>query len=757
MPDVGVIGFSRPDIGPEEIAAVTDVLESGLLAGGRRVAELEARWSEFIGTKHAIAVSSGTAAEMCIFAGLGLGPGDEVITVGYTFNATVSSISSTGATPVFVDIERDTYVIDASLIEAAITPRTRAICPVHLFGLPADLDTIIAIADRHGLSVVEDACQAHGAAFHGRRVGSFGHGAFSLYGTKNMTTGEGGLITTNDDELADWIRLYRNQGMRERHHHEILGYNFRLTDIAAAIGLCQLDKLERNAARRQAIAARYEAAFADLPILTPVAPVGRSHVFHQYTIAVSDQRDDIVADLAAAGVSSAAHYRVPVHRQPYVVERGIQANLPITDRAALETLSLPMFPGLTDGDQTTVIAAVRAAVERRAPGWPASVNGPVPGGRGSMRVAWSPVGARELRVGLIGLGSMGRNHQRVLGGLPGVRLAAVADPDADARTAATAGSDARGFAEPMAMLSDADLDAVVIASPTTSHMQLTLGALDLGIAVLVEKPLAATLAEADRIVAAASVVGAPPVQVGHIERFNPAVIELERLLKAGWLSKVIAISSQRVGPFPARTRDVGVTVDLATHDVDILCAIAGERPARVSAEAARNSHAEHEDLLFGLMSFPSGIVARLDVDGLTPATRRRLTVLGEEGVFELDYLAQRLTFARATNTMRSSPDRRPCDGVRRRPARTARRDRRATRRRTRGIRAGRPRRWPAPCGRDGRPLGGRARRRAPHVRSGAPDGRTGARVSPSSGPQRSASRPGACQRPVAAAGRHTQP
>lgn len=362
-----MIPVARPDVGPEEIAAVTAVLESGMLAGGRRVAELEERWAAFIGTKHAIAVANGTVAEMCIFAALGLAPGDEVITVGHTFNATISSILSTGATPVFIDIEPDTYVIDASRIEAAITPRTRAICPVHLFGLPADMDMIVAIADRHGLEVVEDACQAHGAEFRGRRVGSFGHGAFSLYGTKNMTTGEGGLITTDDDRVADWIRLYRNQGMRERYQHEILGYNFRLSDIAAAIGLCQLDKLERNTTRRREVAARYDEAFADLPIGTPITPVGRTHVFHQYTIEVGDDRDAIVADLAAAGVSSGIYYPIPVHRQPYILERGLHADLPITDRAAARTLSLPMFPGLTLDDQTTVIAAVRAAVAGRVP------------------------------------------------------------------------------------------------------------------------------------------------------------------------------------------------------------------------------------------------------------------------------------------------------------------------------------------------------------------------------------------------------
>ena len=267
-----------------------------------------------------------------------------------------------------------------------------------------------------------------------------------------------------------------------------------------------------------------------------------------------------------------------------------------------------------------------------------------------MTGGWSPAGDRELRVGLIGLGSMGRNHLRVLGLAERTTLAAVADPDPDALAAATAATGAQGFAEPMALIAESDLDAVVIAAPTTTHLPLALAAIERGIAVLVEKPLAATPSEADAIVAAASVPGAPPVQVGHIERFNPAVLELGRLLDAGWLSTVFAIASRRAGPFPARIRDVGVTVDLATHDVDMLSWIAGERPARVSAETAQRIHASHEDLLFGLMSFPSGTVAMLDVDWLTPVKRRQLSVVGEEGMFELDYLTQRLTFARADDT-----------------------------------------------------------------------------------------------------------
>jgi len=299
-----VIPIARPDLGREEADAVAEVLASGMIVQGRRVRELEIRWAERVGVRHAIAMSNGTVALMSIFAGLGLGPADEAVTVGHTFAATANAILSTGATPVFVDVEPDTWLIDAKRIEAAITPRTRAIVPVHLFGLVADMDMICAIADRHGIAVVEDAAQAHGATYRGKAAGSFGHGAFSLYATKNMTTAEGGFVTTDDDGLADWLRLYRNQGMRNRYDFEILGYNFRLTDIAAAIGLVQLDKLDRNTARRQGIAAGYDDAFADLPVRTPPTPAGRTHVFHQYVVEVGDARDSILASLSGAGVGA---------------------------------------------------------------------------------------------------------------------------------------------------------------------------------------------------------------------------------------------------------------------------------------------------------------------------------------------------------------------------------------------------------------------------------------------------------------------
>ena len=266
-----------------------------------------------------------------------------------------------------------------------------------------------------------------------------------------------------------------------------------------------------------------------------------------------------------------------------------------------------------------------------------------------MSGGWQPAAGREVRIGLAGLGSMGRNHLRILASRTDIRLAAIADPVADALAAAVATSGAQAFDEPLAMIAEAELDALVIAAPTTSHVPLALAAIQRNIAVLVEKPLAESAEEGERIVIAARERGVP-VQVGHVERFNPAVLELGRLLKDGWLSSIYSIASRRAGPFPDRIRDVGVTIDLATHDADILSWIAGERPSRVYAETAQRIHASHEDLLFGLLHFPSGATGMLDVNWLTPAKRRQLVVVGEEGMFELDYLTQRLTFTRATDT-----------------------------------------------------------------------------------------------------------
>ena len=256
-----------------------------------------------------------------------------------------------------------------------------------------------------------------------------------------------------------------------------------------------------------------------------------------------------------------------------------------------------------------------------------------------------------LRVGLAGLGAMGRNHLRNLSTRDDAQLVAVADPAPELLADAVAGTGASGYADALAMIDDVRLDALVVATPTTAHGPIGLAAIERGIPVLIEKPLAGTVAEGAELVAAARARGVP-LQVGHVERFNPAVLELGRRLEAGWLGTLYSIASRRAGPFPARIRDVGVTIDLATHDADILSWVAGERPARVYAEIAQRVHASHEDLLFGLLHFPSGATGMLDVNWLTPAKRRQLSVVGEAGMFELDYLTQRLTF---TSTDVGSP------------------------------------------------------------------------------------------------------
>ena len=254
--------------------------------------------------------------------------------------------------------------------------------------------------------------------------------------------------------------------------------------------------------------------------------------------------------------------------------------------------------------------------------------------------------AAPLRVGLAGLGSMGRNHLRHLAAREGCVLAAVADPVADVLADAVAKTGAAGFADPLAMIEEAELDAVVIASPTTTHAELAGAAIARGLPLLVEKPLAATVEEGIALVEAARAADVP-LQVGHVERFNPAVLELGRRIEKGWVGTIYSITSRRAGPFPARIRDVGVTIDLATHDADIISWVAGERPTRVYAETAQRLHATNEDLLFGLLHFPSGATGMLDVNWLTPAKRRQLAVVGEAGMFELDYLTQRLTFTSA--------------------------------------------------------------------------------------------------------------
>ncbi len=353
-----MIPIAKPQIGDAEIAAVVEVLKSGILAQGPRVQAFEEAFAQLCGVKYAIATSSGTTALHVALLAHGIGPGDEVITSPFTFIASANSIVYVGARPVFVDIDPQTFHIAPEKIEAAVTPRTKAIMPIHLYGLPCDMDPIMEIAEKYGLAIIEDACQAHGAEYKGRRVGSFGTGVFSFYPTKNITSGEGGMITTNDPVIAERCRMIRNHGMRKRYFHEELGFNFRMTDVHAAIGLAQLLKLEEYNRIRQANARFFNERLHGVTV--PIVPSDRTHVFHQYTIRVPDgKRDALRAYLQEQGIETEVYYPVPVHRQQLYTEKlGYTVSMPEAERAAREVLSLPVHPGLKPADLEKIVAAV---------------------------------------------------------------------------------------------------------------------------------------------------------------------------------------------------------------------------------------------------------------------------------------------------------------------------------------------------------------------------------------------------------------
>lgn len=353
-----MIALSRPIIGEAEQAAVARVLASGHLAQGPEVERFEAEFATFTSNGgnavHAVATSNGTTALQMALLAVGVGPGDEVVIPSFTFLATANAVRATGASPVFVDVDPHTFTIDTACFAAALTPRTVAVIPVHLYGHPADMYSLMPLAQRHGLAVIEDAAQAHGASVHGRRVGTYGLGCFSFYATKNMTTGEGGMVTTTDAALADRMRLIRNHGMRTRYEFETFGLNLRMTDIAAAIGRVQLTQLDGWNERRRRNAAWFDAHLSG--VTTPLVREGVLHVYHQYTV-LSDDRAGLIERLQRSGIGHGVYYSTPAHRTaPYAVD----VELPVSDRLAQQVLSLPVRPDLVEDELQAIAAAVKA-------------------------------------------------------------------------------------------------------------------------------------------------------------------------------------------------------------------------------------------------------------------------------------------------------------------------------------------------------------------------------------------------------------
>jgi perosamine synthetase len=351
---------AKPILGDDERAAVDRVIASGMVAQGPEVAAFEQEFADqVVGGRRCVAVNSGTSGQHLGLLACGLKAGDEVVVPSFTFAATANSVALTGATPVFVDIEPDHFCLDPEAVEAAVTERTRGIMPVHLYGHPADMTALTAIADKHGLQIYEDAAQAHAATWQGKPVGTFGVFAmFSLYPTKNMTSIEGGMVAC-DDEVARLVRLLRNQGMEKQYENEVVGLNNRMSDVHAAVGRVQLTKLAGWTETRRRNAAFLDANL-DNVVVPPVA-AGATHVYHQYTIRVPDDRDGFRQALADEhGVGSGVYYPIPNHRLPSFRR---DLDLPETERAACEVISLPVHPSLSAADLEQIVHAVNTVAK----------------------------------------------------------------------------------------------------------------------------------------------------------------------------------------------------------------------------------------------------------------------------------------------------------------------------------------------------------------------------------------------------------
>lgn len=345
-------------------SAVQEVLRSGTFIMGPNVRAFEEEMARYLGVKHAVALNSGTDALILGVHALGIQPGDEVITTPFTFFATAEAISHFGATPVFVDIDPKTYNLDVSQIRAKITPRTRAIIPVHLYGHPADMDPIMEIAEEYGLKVLEDVAQALGGAYKGRKLGTIGHaGALSFFPSKNLGAfGDGGMLVTNDDTIAETVRMLRVHGARKKYYNERIGVNSRLDEIQAAILRVKLRYLDEWNARRREVAARYNALLGQIDgIETPYEAPYAYHVYHQYTVRVSgDRRDRLQHFLREQGIDTFVYYPVPLHLLPLYQEMGLR--LPEAERASREVLSLPMGPLLSEQEQARVVETIQKAI-----------------------------------------------------------------------------------------------------------------------------------------------------------------------------------------------------------------------------------------------------------------------------------------------------------------------------------------------------------------------------------------------------------
>jgi len=346
----------------QTVKDAADVLKSGMWADGKNVKALEEEFTKYIGVKHARAVNNGTAALICALYGAGIRPGDEVLVPSFTFIATANTILECGAKPVFVEVDRATFNMDPMDAKKKVTKRTRAIMPVHLYGLPVDMDALKDIAVKNSLKIIEDACQAHGATYKGRKIGAIGDvAAFSFYPTKNMVCGgEGGIVTTNDDAIINRVKLYANHGQSQKYVHASMGFNFRMQEVNGVIARASLRALDASNKKRRENAELYNAALASISqVETPAVPAGCEHAYHQYTLKVKN-RDKLAEHLQKNEIGYGIHYAIPIHEQQSMKEAGFDIKMPVTEALAKEVISLPVHPLLSKEQLEYVTNTIKA-------------------------------------------------------------------------------------------------------------------------------------------------------------------------------------------------------------------------------------------------------------------------------------------------------------------------------------------------------------------------------------------------------------
>lgn len=363
-----MIPISRVEFGPEEESLVLKVLRSGTVAQGPMVTEFETEFAKLSGVKHAVAVNNGTTSLVASLQALNLKPGDEVITSPFTFIATINAILEAGATAVFADINFSDFNLNPEAIKAAITSKTRAIMPVHLYGQMADMQEIMKIASEYNLRVIEDSAQSHGATQHGKTAGSFDIGSFSFYATKNLTTGEGGIITTNDDSIAETLKIMRNQGMKERYQYVMAGHNYRMTDLQAALVIPQLKRYSKTVEQRSLNANFYQKNLSGIDgLILPQVLEGRSHVWHQFTMRVSPtetfNRDNLAAMYAANDIGSGFYYpKLAYDYDTYRNRKDIHLNdCPVAEQVVKEVISIPVHQYLSTSDLERIVEVTKEA------------------------------------------------------------------------------------------------------------------------------------------------------------------------------------------------------------------------------------------------------------------------------------------------------------------------------------------------------------------------------------------------------------